>query len=39
MWALERSDRADVDAMLSLSDLYHLGRRTISRPAGDSPAD
>jgi len=24
-WALERSDRADVDAMLSLSDLYHLG--------------
>jgi hypothetical protein len=25
MWALQRSDRADVDAMLSLSDLYHLG--------------
>ena len=24
-WALERRDRADVDAMLSMSDLYHLG--------------
>jgi hypothetical protein len=24
-WALDRSDRADVDAILSMSDLYHLG--------------
>jgi hypothetical protein len=32
-WVLERADRADVDAMFSLSDLYHLGS-TEDLPAG-----
>jgi len=32
-WALERRDAADVDALLSMSDLYHLGS-TRDLPAG-----
>ena len=32
-WALERRDRADVESILSMSDLYHLGS-TADLPAG-----